>query len=122
VPQPQPEGLDWFPIDASGLRIVRREDRLTRVRRIVPESHAANAGLQLEDVIISLDGTPAVDLSRFEVEERLSRAGTTVRLEVLRGDQPLTFNLPLSHPFEYPPKWDPKPEVDDEFLKTLDEP
>lgn len=110
VPDPPQPGRDWFRIDASGLRIVRKEDRLTRIRRIVENSTGDVAGVKLDDVIVAVNGTPALQLSRYEVEEVLSKAGTTVHLDIERDGKPLKIDIPLEHPFEYPPKWPPRPE------------
>ncbi len=110
VPDPPQAGLDWFPIDASGLRIVRKEDRITRIRRIVENSTGDEADVKVGDVIVAVNGTPALELSRYAIEEQLSKAGTTVRLDLERDGKALTIDVPLKHPFEYPPKWPPRPE------------
>jgi len=124
IPDPPQPGLDWFPIDASGLRIVRKEDRITRIRRIVENSTGAEAGVKVGDVIVAVNGTPALKLSRYSVEEQLSKAGTTVHLDLQRDGQALKIDLPLKHPFEYPPKWQPRPEpskVQLDFEKFIEE-
>jgi hypothetical protein len=110
VPDPPQAGLDWFPIDASGLRIVRKEDRITRIRRIVENSTGDEADVKVGDVIVAVNGTPALELSRYAIEEQLSKAGTTVRLDLERDGKAFTIDVPLKHPFEYPPKWPPRPE------------
>jgi len=110
VPDPPQSGQDWFPIDASGLRIVRKEDQLTRIRRIVENSTADVAGVKVDDVIVAVNGTPALEMSRYEVEEVLSKPGTTVHLDLVRNGKAVTMDVPLEHPFEYPPKWPPRPE------------
>ena len=109
VPDPPQAGLDWFPIDASGLRIVRKEDRITRIRRIVDNSNGDEAGVKVDDVIVAVNGTPALELSRYTIEEQLSKAGSTVRLDLERDGKALTIDVPLTHPFEYPPKWPARP-------------
>ena len=124
VPDPPQAGLDWFPIDASGLRIVRKEDRITRIRRIVENSTGDEVGVKVGDVIVAVNGTPALELSRYSVEEQLSKAGTTVRLDLQRDGQALTIEVPLKHPFEYPPKWPPRPapsKVQLDFEKFIEE-
>jgi len=124
VPDPPQSGQDWFPIDASGLRIVRKEDQLTRIRRIVENSTADVAGVKVDDVIVAVNGTPALEMSRYEVEEVLSKPGTTVHLDLERNGKALTIDVPLEHPFEYPPKWRPRPAPSKdqlEFEKFLEE-
>jgi|GEM_PF-6926327 len=124
VPDPPQLGRDWFPIDASGLRIVRREDRLTCIRRIVENSTGDVAGVKVDDVIVAVNGTPALEMSRYEVEEVLSKPGTTVHLDLERNGKALTIDVPLEHPFEYPPKWRPRPAPSKdqlEFEKFLEE-
>ena len=124
VPDPPQAGLDWFPIDASGLRIVRKEDRMTRIRRIVENSTGDEADVKVGDVIVAVNGTPALELSRYAIEEQLSKAGTTVRLDLERDGKAFTIDVPLKHPFEYPPKWPPRPEpskVQLDFEKFIEE-
>ena len=124
VPDPPQAGCDWFPIDASGIRIVRSEDRSIVIRRLVPQSNGENAGLHVGDKVLSVDGTQVEDLVCTEIRENLSHAGKTVVLEIERDGQRQKISVPLTHPFQYPPKWPPRkaPTQDQlDFQKFLEE-
>lgn len=124
VPDPPQPGCDWFPLDASGIRIVRSEDKSIVIRRLVPKSNGENAGLHVGDKVLSVDGTQVEDLVCTEIRENLSQAGKTVVLEIERDGQRQKISVPLTHPFEYPPKWPPRKALTQDqldFQKFLEE-
>lgn len=72
------------------------------VSDIEPNSPAANAGLHVQDVLATLDGTPIRALPQFTASFYTMRAGDHVSLEVLRGARRLTFDLPVLEKNEEP--------------------
>jgi serine protease DegS/serine protease DegQ len=64
------------------------------VTRVVPESPAAQAGLQAGDVRQTLDGTPIVDHIDLANREAAIAPGTKVHIEGTRRNQ--AFNLDLT--------------------------
>lgn len=84
--------------DRSGLWIVADGPGFStfRVRSVVPDSPAADAGLLVGDVIIAVNGRQARDWRLGELW-RLLRGpeGTTVRVEVQRGDTTMPIVLSL---------------------------
>jgi len=78
---------------AAGLGL--RQDWGVVVSDVEPNSPAANAGLQVQDVLVSLDGAPIRALPQFTASFYTMRAGDHVRLEALRGSERLTFELPV---------------------------
>ena len=58
---------------------------------VTPGGPAAAAGLQVGDIIVSLDGKVMENARQFQVNLYRRAVGETVRLEVLRGASPLTF-------------------------------
>ncbi len=70
---------------------------------IEPNSPAARGGLQVGDVILSLDGTDVVSSRRMRTLIVSKGAGTETQLELLRNGRPLTLTILLG---ESPP---PKP-------------
>src|SRR4051812_25718771 len=64
------------------------------VTRVVPESPAAQAGIEAGDVLQTLDGTPIVDHIDLANREAAIAPGTKVHIEGTRRNQ--TFNLDLT--------------------------
>jgi S1-C subfamily serine protease len=64
------------------------------VTRVVPESPAAQAGVQAGDVLQSIDGTPIVDHIDLANREAAITPGTKVHIEGTRRNQ--AFNLDLT--------------------------
>lgn len=66
-----------------GVRIDATEDGLPRVVAVFPDSPAEAAGIEADDVIVEVDGTPTVDKSIDEVATLVrGEAGTTVTVTV----------------------------------------
>jgi C-terminal processing protease CtpA/Prc len=60
----------------------------------VPEGPAREAGLEVEDRILAIDGVPIADMGRDEVVARLrGPVGSRVELTVRRGDEELDIGL-----------------------------
>lgn len=74
--------------DRSGLWINRAEGGF-RIVDVVPGGPGAEAGLEVGDLVVGVDGTPVDDLSLSAVREawRRSQPGTTVDLRVRSGGE-----------------------------------
>src|SRR5215207_8845795 len=81
------------PAVASALRLSREWGVV--LGDVFPNSPAANAGLQINDVILSLDGKPMENGRQFDVNIYRKPIGGTVNLEVGRGLQRLTLKVPV---------------------------
>jgi serine protease Do len=69
------------------------------VEDVVPGSPAAQAGLRPDDLISFVDGEPVVSIKAFqEWIRKNTRPGTTIRLEVRRGEALQTVELTLTAP------------------------
>ena len=89
-----------FPRDEDGNIIPA-----VRVDQVLPESAAERDGLQPFDHIISIDGTdfanddpaglPEDATSKFAEYVTGKKSGDEVKLEILRGNQPMTIDLTL---------------------------
>lgn len=108
-----------FIVDASGLRLVWDQTGFWKVRRIVDETPATKADIAVSDQVLTINGESAIDLTCWEIREKLSRSGEVVQLDLLRNGKALTVELALEHPFEYPPKWKPRAADADEFFESL---
>jgi len=66
------------------------------VREIVPDSGAADAGLQKDDVILAFDGQTVRDVTHLRQLVGRHVAGDTVTLTVRRGEEELEIRVTLS--------------------------
>jgi serine protease Do len=82
------------PALAAGLRLTRTWGVV--VSDVYPRSPAARAGLQVGDVIVSLDGKPMENARQFDVNVYQRRVGDIVALEVRRGLNRLNFQVAVA--------------------------
>jgi len=83
--------------DESGLRI-RAEGSTFRafvVARIVPQSPAAEAGIEPGDIIESINSTPAQKMNLTELRSMLRRSKARYSIGIMRGNQHLQVELQL---------------------------
>jgi serine protease DegS/serine protease DegQ len=66
------------------------------VTRVIPESPAAQAGLQPYDLLLKLDGSTIVDQIDLRNREAMLAPGTKVRLEGLRNNIPFAIDVTLA--------------------------
>ncbi len=81
------------PLLAAGLGLVREWGVI--VGDVYPGSPAQRAGLQVGDVIASLDGKPMENGRQFDVNVYNQPIGSTVALEVRRGLTRLNLAVPI---------------------------
>lgn len=85
------------PSLARGLRI--SQDWGTIVSDVIPGSSAESAGVQVQDLILTLDGHPVGTGQQFLTSFYGKRAGDHVQLELLRGPRHLSLTVPVvEHP------------------------
>ncbi|MBK8095086.1 MAG: Do family serine endopeptidase [Verrucomicrobiaceae bacterium] len=65
------------------------------VAEITPDSPAEKAGLQVEDIVLSINGQKIDDSSRLRLIVSNTKPGTTLPLDVLRGGKHITINVTL---------------------------
>lgn len=73
--------------DMSGMAVGWRNEEYIEIRRLIPDSPAAQAGLKVGDKITKLNGRPVNSYTLWEWEPLMRRAGTTITLTVLREGQ-----------------------------------
>lgn len=71
------------------------EAEQAKILEVAPDSPAAKAGLQANDVIISFDGRKVTNYRNFLEMLRLKRPGQEVRLEVLRDGKKVELKVKL---------------------------
>jgi len=79
---------------ASGLRLPR--DFGVIVSDVVPGGPADRAGLRIQDIIVSVDGTPTATLPLFSQRLFMHGSGEHTKLEVLRGSDRLQLDVSLA--------------------------
>jgi serine protease Do len=87
---------------AEGLRLARPGGVV--VNKIYPSGPAAQAGLVLGDVILSVNDQPVQDLESLRFRVATQQIGGRVALGVLRGTDQMELLLPVSAPPEEPPR------------------
>ena len=63
--------------------------------RVIPESPAAQSGLQPLDILQKVDGTPIVDQIDLVNREAAIAPGTKVHIEGMRRNAPFSVDLTL---------------------------
>jgi len=82
------------PLLADGLHLP--QDWGVLVADVAPDGSADKAGLQPADIILSLDGKPMENARQLEVNLYRFPVGEKVSLEVLRGKDRLTMDVPVT--------------------------
>jgi serine protease Do len=82
------------PMLAAGLGLKR--DQGAVLADVSPGSPADRAGLSVGDVVLTLDGKPIENGRQLHVNLYRRAVGESVRLEVLRGEQPTTVTVPVA--------------------------
>jgi hypothetical protein len=87
--------------DASGLRMLRPEQKAIVARPPRAESPAALAGIRIGDVILSCNGKPVSEMSMPALRAEFRRpTGTKVKLEVEREGKKMEVTLTLKCPLD----------------------
>ena len=96
--QPQPGFNDTFKFDRSGLILAASGTQLNTFTafRIIPDSPAAEAGLQEGDVIKTLNGMPASFFSLDDINRKFQgRIGKKIKLKVDRNGNSIKTHFRL---------------------------
>lgn len=81
------------PTLAEGLRLIREWGVI--LGDVYPGGPASRAGLQVGDLLVTLDGKPMENGRQFDVNLYSRPIGSTVTLEVRRGLDRLSFRVPV---------------------------
>jgi S1-C subfamily serine protease len=66
-----------------------------RVTEVMPGTAAEAVGIRVDDVIVSVEGVPVLSMGDLVAQVRAHRPGSTVTLEVLRGEETFTVEVTL---------------------------
>ncbi len=95
--EPHAGHAEPFAFDASGLRVHRipnAPDRL-RIYDVLSGTPSAEAGLQVNDLLVALDDVPIERMSPGMVQEALTREGRVSSLLIQRADEVFTVRVKL---------------------------
>jgi serine protease Do len=81
------------PLLATALRL--RQDSGVVLSDVEPNEPAEQAGLQVGDIVLSLNGRMLGNARQFEVDLYRRKIGDTVTLEIQRGGSTLTYSVPV---------------------------
>jgi S1-C subfamily serine protease len=88
----QPLWLD----DETRTRLGRKSRGIAAVGGVDAGSPAAEAHIELGDLLLALDGEPAESVNGLAQRIASTNPGQTIALEVLRGGKPLTINVQIA--------------------------
>lgn len=83
--------VDVPPANGAGMR-----EQGVMIVRVVPDSPAAQAGLQAGDLLLKLDGSAIVDQIDLRNREAALAPGSRVRLEGMHGNEPFDMQVTLA--------------------------
>jgi serine protease Do len=105
------------PLLAAGLGLSR--DWGVLLSDVYPFGPAAGAGLQMGDMVITLDGKVMENGRQFRVNLYRHSIGETVDIEVMRGSQKLTFRVPVSDDMNDPNRFASMVRPEDNLIQPL---
>jgi serine protease Do len=88
----QPLWLD----DHTRTKLGRKSRGIAAVGGVDAGSPAAEAHIELGDLLLALDGEPAESVNGLAQRIANTNPGQTIALEVLRGGKPLTINVQIA--------------------------
>ena len=84
------------PFSRAGVSAYKERADAFKVATVSPATPAAEAGIQVDDEIVAVDGIPSAQLSGWDLRRALRRApGTKLSLSIVRAGQPQTAVLTL---------------------------
>jgi serine protease Do len=81
------------PTLAAGLGL--RQDYGVIVSDVTPKGPAEGAGLKVQDVVLTLDGKPVMNVPQFDAAFQLRMDPAPLQLEVLRASEKISLEIPV---------------------------
>jgi serine protease Do len=81
------------PTLAAGLGL--QQDYGVIVSDVTPGGSADGAGLKVQDIILTLDGKPLINVPQFDAAFQLREAPAPLKLEVVRASQKIPLEVPV---------------------------
>ena len=84
------------PLAAAGVSAYKERADAFKVAAVSPGTPAAEAGIQVDDEIVAVDGIPSTQMSGWDFRRAVRRSpGTKLTLSILRDGHPQTTVLTL---------------------------
>ena len=96
--EPNSHFKEPYEEDMSGISLTPDENggvKVFRIREVVANTPASEAGLQAEDVITAIDDQPAANFTEGHIERMFRQEGHEVALTIRRGEKVLQVKLKL---------------------------
>ena len=84
-----------YEYSMTGMWLRPTKDGCWEIERILKESPAADAGLQVGDKITMINGDPATEYGFWDLYPLVRRSGEALKLEILRGGKPMRLVIVL---------------------------
>jgi serine protease Do len=91
---------DLTSVSAGQLRLPSGVLRGAIIRRVLPGGPAAQASLQEDDVVVSLNGRPITSSAQLMNEVAMSRPGSAIELKVYRDGRPVELRVTVEEQTE----------------------
>jgi serine protease Do len=89
-------GVEILDLDPETARMLQVEDQVgALVRRVGAESPAEKAGIQVEDVIVAINGKKIDNSSRLRLIVSSCKPGSQIPIDVMRGGKRVSLNATL---------------------------
>ena len=96
--EPNSHFKEPYEEDMSGLSLTPETingTKLFRIRQVVANTPASEAGLQADDLITAIDGQPAADFTEGHIERMFTQDGQEFALTIKRGEKLFQARLKL---------------------------
>jgi predicted aspartyl protease len=96
--EPNSHFKDPYEEDMSGISLTPEKSngaKLFRIRQVVADTPASDAGLQADDLITAIDGQPTSNFTEGHIEHMFKQEGREFALTVKRGEKVISVRLKL---------------------------
>jgi predicted aspartyl protease len=93
--QPNDSFKEPFEYDMSGIRLREDRHRPFWIEELLPRSPGLDAGLQVDDILVDVNGRAAEEMGLEEIKELFKREGEEVDLVFQRGNERITVKIKL---------------------------
>jgi C-terminal processing protease CtpA/Prc len=96
--EPNSHFKDPYEEDMSGISLTPEKSndaKLFRIRQVVANTPASDAGLQADDLITAIDGQPTSNFTEGRIEHMFKQEGREFTLTIKRGEKVIQLKLKL---------------------------